>query len=264
MHWTDQQWKTSWKGWWLFSIPAQFFFPGLKIRRYDKVRKSACVLVTNCQPGSPIASVINATTVKFIHKFLSRDDYINIAAELSDTSVIPDLVDFMLYLLCHGGLSKSLHANRRARRLMLNIIAKAPVLPRSLLVMGVGVITDRDLIDVGRFGLVFKAELHGKLVALKVLHRAYNNTVSCSSLSLDVLCHFCWREQDVYREALMWRSLNHKYLLPFSGIYEDESASQLSLVSPFMKNGTLAQWRKNSNPSIVEIERLVGFSFGRS
>lgn len=63
----------------------------------------------------------------------------------------------------------------------------------------------------------------------------------------------------------MWRSLNHKFLLPFSGIYEDESVSQFSLVSPYMENGTLSQWRKNVNPSIAEIKRLVGFaSFGSS
>ena len=52
----------------------------------------------------------------------------------------------------------------------------------------------------------------------------------------------------------MWRSLNHNYVLPFLGIYEDESTS--FLVSPYMKNGTLAQWRKK-NPSIQEIEERV-------
>ena len=73
---------------------------------------------------------------------------------------------------------------------MLNIIAKTPVMPRSLLVTGVGAITNRDIINFGRFGLVFKAELQGKLVALKVLHRAYNTTVSCSSRSHNVLYQF--------------------------------------------------------------------------
>ena len=138
------------------------------------------ILLTNSQPGSPITSIVNTTTVNLIHKLLSREDYINIAAELSDITVITNLVDFMLYLLCHGHLSNSLHANSRTRRLMLNIITKTPVIPRSLLVTGVGAITDRDLIGVGRFGLVFKAELQGKLFVLKVLHRTYKNTVCCS------------------------------------------------------------------------------------
>ena len=63
----------------------------------------------------------------------------------------------------------------------------------------------------------------------------------------------------------MWQSLNHKFVLPFLGIYEDKSSSQLYLVSPYMENGTLAQWRKSANPSVAEIEQLVGFSsFGCS
>ncbi|KAF8700273.1 hypothetical protein AX14_000817 [Amanita brunnescens Koide BX004] len=53
----------------------------------------------------------------------------------------------------------------------------------------------------------------------------------------------------------MWRSLNHNHVLPFLGIYEDESAS--FLVSPYMKNGTLAQWRKKRRPSIAEIEERI-------
>jgi serine/threonine protein kinase len=76
--------------------------------------------------------------------------------------------------------------------------------------------------------------------------------------------NFSLHEQNVCREALMWRSLNHKFLLPFSGIYKDESASQFSLVSPYMENGTLAQWRKMANPLIADIERLVGFASIRS
>ena len=57
----------------------------------------------------------------------------------------------------------------------------------------------------------------------------------------------------------MWRSLNHDHVLPFLGIYEDDSAPYL--VSPYMKNGTLAQWRKKENPSISEIEDRVWLSF---
>lgn len=39
-------------------------------------------------------------------------------------------------------------------------------------------------------------------------------------------------EQDFCREALTWRSLNHKFVLPLLGIYEDQDASQSSFVSP--------------------------------
>jgi serine/threonine protein kinase len=68
-----------------------------------------------------------------------------------------------------------------------------------------------------------------------------------------------WFDNDLCREALMWRSLNHEHVLPFLGIYEDDTASYL--VSPYMKNGTLAQWRKKANPSIAEIEDRVWLFF---
>jgi serine/threonine protein kinase len=57
----------------------------------------------------------------------------------------------------------------------------------------------------------------------------------------------------------MWGSLEHKFVLPFLGIYgfEDGKESRFSLVSPYMSNGTLAQWRKKVNPSMSEIEHRV-------
>jgi hypothetical protein len=63
----------------------------------------------------------------------------------------------------------------------------------------------------------------------------------------------------------MWRTLKHKFLLPFLGIYEFESEtiSRFFLVSPYMKNGTLAQWRKKleGNPLVAEIAERVRVRF---
>ncbi len=53
-------------------------------------------------------------------------------------------------------------------------------------------------------------------------------------------------------------------MLPFLGIYERElngMASQFFLVSPYMRNGTLSQWREQMNPSIAEIEKRVRLVF---
>ena len=210
---------------------------------------------------------MNKTTVNLIHKLLSREDYINVAAQLSDTTIINDFVDFMQYLLFNGDLSNShgmSDVNRRARRLICKIIAKTPVIPRSFFVPGVEVKADPDLIGVGRFGLVFKAELWGDAVALKVLHRVPIKSVRCPHQSHDI--NLILFKQDFCREALMWQSLSHQFLLPFLGIfYEDKLESQVFLVSPYMENGTLTQWRKNANPSIAQTEQLVGFaSFARS
>lgn len=114
-----------------------------------------------------------------MHKLLSKDDYINVAVQLSNTSVVDDLVNFILYLLLRGNLL-NLYA-RRGRRLMSEIIAKTCVTPESLFVTGLRAKSDdRDFIGGGGFGQVFKGELRGKLVALKVLHKR-SNVVSCLS-----------------------------------------------------------------------------------
>ena len=59
----------------------------------------------------------------------------------------------------------------------------------------------------------------------------------------------------------MWRSLTHRFVLPFLGIYELEhgTTSQFFLVSPYMANGNLAQWRNKTNPSVAEVEERVSF-----
>lgn len=55
----------------------------------------------------------------------------------------------------------------------------------------------------------------------------------------------------------MWGSLSHEFVLEFLGIYQDERMEQFFLVSPYMRNGTLAQWRKEANPSIAGVEERV-------
>ncbi len=57
----------------------------------------------------------------------------------------------------------------------------------------------------------------------------------------------------------MWGSLKHKYVLPFVGIHEE--GGMTFLVSPYMKSGTLAQWRKSTNPSIAQIMERVWLLF---
>ena len=49
----------------------------------------------------------------------------------------------------------------------------------------------------------------------------------------------------------MWAMLKHEFVLSFLGIYEQQE--EIFLVSPYMENGTLAQWRKNANRSVPEI-----------
>ncbi|KAF8345291.1 kinase-like domain-containing protein [Amanita rubescens] len=60
----------------------------------------------------------------------------------------------------------------------------------------------------------------------------------------------------------MWGSLKHKFVLPFLGIDEHEDGTAY-LIFPYMEKGTLAQWRKQANPSGSEIEeRMLEVALG--
>ncbi|KAF8730338.1 hypothetical protein AX14_005639 [Amanita brunnescens Koide BX004] len=192
------------------------------------------------KPGSSIMSLVNATTIDLICKLFSREDYVSFAAQVTNISVAKDLLDFILHLLHDPRLmtlNGTMDIKRRGRRFIMKVITKTPVIPESLIVTGIKT-AEHDHVGRGGFGHVFMGELQGNAVALKVLYKADNNVAFC-------------------REALMWRSLRHKFVLPFLGIYQDEAMEQLFLVSPYMKNGTLAQWRKKVNPSVAEIEQRV-------
>ena len=62
---------------------------------------------------------------------------------------------------------------------MIKVITKTPVIPESLIVTGIRMPAEHAYIARGGFGHVFKGELWGKAVALKVLHKADNKIVSC-------------------------------------------------------------------------------------
>jgi serine/threonine protein kinase len=136
---------------------------------------------------------------------------------------------------------------------MFKLISMADVLPRSLFITD---ITTLDVIGLGGFGRVFKGKHKGQCVALKVVDKSHKSvsTLSCFLSQYLYILKRSLRE-DFCREALTWRSLQHRFIIPLLGIYEEKSL--LHLVSPFMTNGTLSHWRKNCPPIVSEIHRLV-------
>ena len=145
-------------------------------------------LFKNLQFGSiQPDSVVNASAINLIYNLLSNEDYFSVAEQLSQDSDAKNLLDFMLRLL-RDGLPPNMDGIKwRARRLMFKIISRIPVIPPSLIVTGVSMPERRDSIGSGGFGRVFKAELQGAVVALKLLHKTDNNVVSPSCYCHDVI-----------------------------------------------------------------------------
>ena len=185
------------------------------------------------------------------------------AEKLNDYSDIMNMLDFILFVLRNRYFSDpdpNVETNRRARRLMSKIISKSPVIPRSLFLTGLTIPSNRDFVGGGVFGLVYKSEYEGKVVALKGLYKTRNHVVRhVPADPLKYLFSVSFHYQEFCRKASLWGSLHHEFLLPFIGIYGNEASSQFFLVSPYMTNGTLAQWRKRAEPPLLEVEMRVRF-----
>ena len=124
---------------------------------------------------------MNALTINLICKLLSSEDYVDVAEQLNQAEDVKNLLDFLLHLI-RGLPGETMGIKRRARRLMFKIISRTPVIPSSLILTGVSMPEKRDYIGSGGFGRVFRGELQGATVALKVLYyKPDNNVVSPSS-----------------------------------------------------------------------------------
>ncbi|KAF8351801.1 kinase-like domain-containing protein [Amanita rubescens] len=121
-------------------------------------------------------------------------------------------------------------------------LSEKDILPKSLFITDVKTDSTFRIIGMGGFGNVSTGSREGQHVALKVIYKTSHQEVS------ELLSVFC-------REALAWRSLSHKFILPLLGIYEEEG--WLFLVSPLMVHGTLSEWRRNQESDITEIHRLI-------
>ena len=132
---------------------------------------------------------------------------------------------------------------------MFKLVSKAAVIPRSLY------ITDVSM-DPG-YARVLAGKYQGNLVALKVIEKQYKDVSAFPHLFVPNTDAWEKINLELCQEALAWRSYSHPYILPLLGIFKEKS--HLFLVSPYMANGTLSEWRKSQSPVLSEIHRLVRF-----
>ncbi|KAF8347159.1 kinase-like domain-containing protein [Amanita rubescens] len=182
--------------------------------------------------------VVNKVILGTLHKVLDLPDYGTVVDEMVDPlNDVETLIDFILYALRNDSLSDSgiPDANRRAGRLMFKLINKTDVTLKFLSITDVEIHSHHGM---GEFARVYKGEYRGQQVALKMLDQEIS------------------RKKDFCRQALAWRLLVHKSILPLVGIFGE--APQQFLVSPFMSNGTLTQWRKNKPSSVIpDVHRMM-------
>lgn len=67
--------------------------------------------------------------------------------------------------------------------------------------------------------------------------------------------------QRLTKEALVWHRLRDPHVLEFLGVDSETFASDLCVVSPWMRHGTVLQYRKTHGASNINIDRRVSLNF---
>ncbi|KAL0577764.1 hypothetical protein V5O48_004222 [Marasmius crinis-equi] len=134
----------------------------------------------------------------------------------------------------------------RIRCLLVTLCKRSTSLPQSMFITGVSPIHQGSVCG-GAFGDVFRSSLDGNYVALKRLRlfRGSDQGKMCKK--------FC-------KEALLWKRLDHRFVLPLLGIDADTFPRQPCMVSPWMFNGTINEFlKRRPNADIKMLVRTVYF-----
>ncbi|KAF9258045.1 hypothetical protein L218DRAFT_878132 [Marasmius fiardii PR-910] len=162
--------------------------------------------------------------------------------------VAQDWLDLFQLLVEHPNPPTTLRTS--IFKLMVRLSRKSGLYPQCLAIRSVEKLGNYP-VGGGGFGDVWKGRIGQQLVCLKVV-RAFSQSDVEQIL------------KDYMQEAIVWRQLNHPNVMPFMGIYYlDTEKKQLCLVSPWMAQGNLVEFLKNSKES-VDRDLLVGQFYIRS
>ncbi|KAJ7147360.1 kinase-like domain-containing protein [Mycena filopes] len=159
-------------------------------------------------------------------------------------------LDAVQAVLDRGSLP-SAERTSQARRLIIRLSEARDQLPTSLFISGV---SDHDEYPTfaGGFGDIYRASFGGSMVALKRIRMFHAGAESPRTR-----LQFC-------REALVWQTLHHRYILPLIGIDRETFPSSFCMVSPWMKNGTVLKYlsehgRANVDKLLLQIAEGLGY-----
>jgi hypothetical protein len=134
-----------------------------------------------------------------------------------------------------------------ARRLAKAVYARIPLFPQSVFLNGADVSTKGGGQTNGKY--------QGKMV--KILPFTWR------SIEVSVEIPVVLRNKVTFRkfktqQILAWATSSHENICPLLGVFEREA--KLFFVYAHGENGTLSEWRRTSNPSVVEVQARVSLS----
>ncbi|KAF9450209.1 kinase-like protein [Macrolepiota fuliginosa MF-IS2] len=146
--------------------------------------------------------------------------------------------------------SPSLRGHDRAiiLKALTRLSVKSGLYPRCFKLSNVEILGS-EAVDEGRYGDVWRATSHSRMVCLKVL-RTYQRMPDQPLL------------KNLSHEALLWGQLKHPNILPFYGIHIHEvRRSRFGLVSPWMENGNVVNYLKQ-NPHVPRLPLIHDIASG--
>jgi len=175
----------------------------------------------------------------------SGEAFINATSKLSEDE-LHSFMELMQTFIDQRERSPPYRLLERALRKMVN---KTGVLPKYLFQYRVKRI-GRNPIAGGGFADVWRGELRGKVVALKVL-RHFEQTEDARTR----------RHQSFCKEAMIWRQFDHPNVLPFYGVCVNEFSPQLAMVAPWLHFGNILKYIK-LHPDVNRIDMITGIARG--
>ncbi|KAF7322227.1 Ste ste11 protein kinase [Mycena kentingensis (nom. inval.)] len=139
----------------------------------------------------------------------------------------------------------------RTQCLLLKLATRSEQLPTTLFITDIRELTNHALFG-GAFGDVYRG-MHGEqTVAVKRMRMFLDEGIPAKK----------WKK--ICREALVWQNLQHDFILPFLGVDVTTFSPAISLVSPWMKHGTIlkylhTQGRAHIEQFIIEIAEGVAY-----